>query len=92
MTPEESELRDKVELRDSLLKLYQNKEFQLIIKKMYLREYCADAIKKSTYPTQDRDYHIARAQAAGYLEQYLDFIELQGNQAEKDLINYIQGE
>lgn len=74
-----------IKLQQALKRLEQNEDFKLVILDSYLKSYCADAIKSSTYPTQDREYHIARAQAAGYLQQYFESIKAQGDQAENDL-------
>lgn len=79
------ELESKIELMQALERLEQNEDFKKIILKSYLQDFCINEVRLSTYLNQDHHYHIARAEATGYFQQYLDFIKTQGIQAEKDL-------
>lgn len=88
MTEKEQLERD-ISLMQSLQKLKEYKEFKEIITDYYLKDYCAEAVKASTYSTNNKEYFLERAKAAGYLEQFFDFIENQGKEAEKSLIDYL---
>lgn len=83
-------LEHQIELRKAILRLEENPDFIYVIKEAYLQQECAKAIKLSTYSTQDSNLHIARAQAAGYLEQFLSVSKNQGEQAESELLSLIQ--
>lgn len=79
------ELESQIELMHALERLEQNEDFKKVILIKYLHDFCIDEVKLSTYLNQDQHYHLARAGATGYFQQYLDSIKAQGIQAEKDL-------
>lgn len=79
------ELESQIKLMHALERLEQNEDFKRIILQKYLHEFCIEEVKLSTYLNQDQNYHLARAEATGYFQQYLDSIKAQGIQAEKDL-------
>lgn len=86
------ELEEKIHLLRELERLEQNEEFKHLIKELYLNQFCSNSIKLSTYPTQNQEFHIARARAVGYFEQFLQEIRDQGEQAEDQLSKYLSGE
>lgn len=86
---EKEQLEHDIALLRSLEKLRSYKEFKEIFTDYYLKNYCAEAVKASTYNTENKEYFLERARAAGYLEQFLDYIETQGKKAEEELINYL---
>lgn len=68
---EQEELEHQIKLQEAIDRLYRNEDFKFVILGVYLKEECAKAIKDSTYPTKNSSLCIAKAQAAGYLEQFL---------------------
>lgn len=87
---EKEQLREQIEVMEAIERLYENKDFNLVILNKYLNDECAKAIKLSTYPTQNKDEHIAKAQAAGYLEQYLTNTVIIGKKAKEDIVSLYQ--
>lgn len=81
------QLREQIQFRDMILKLYKNKEFINVILDGFMVKDCARQVRASVSEinADSRAKALGSAQAAGYLQEYLRVNVLMGNNAEKEL-------
>ena len=75
-------------LRDSLLRLYKNKDFKNVIEYHFMEKACARYARMSglsTLNTDARADSLSKAQAAGHLQEWMHSIEMLAIQAEQSL-------
>lgn len=87
--------KNDIEVRDAILRLEENKDFQLVIKDNFLEKNCARLTRLSTslhLQESQRNDALKAAQAAGYLEQFLQVAIQRGDLAEKNLAELNQGD
>ena len=77
-----------VALRDSLLRLYKNKDFKNVIEHHFMEKACARYARMSGLSTLNADARadsLSKAQAAGHLQEWMHSIEMLAIQAEQSL-------
>jgi hypothetical protein len=82
--------KDVVAQRDLMLRLSENHDFRKLIIDGFLKEECARFAHMSTDPNlgpQDRADALGSAQAAGHLKRWINALILQGNVAERDIVD-----
>lgn len=87
---EKERLNKLIHLRDQVLKLKDNKEFQEIILENFCEKDCANYVRTSTntcISDKARENALEMARASGHLLNYLDVIITQGNTAERQLLS-----
>ena len=92
---EKKNCRERMALRDSIIKLQKNKDFQKIIEQGFMLEDCARYARNSglvTLTKEEREDSLLKAQAAGHLKEYLHAKLMMGNNAEKTLVKLIEEE
>ena len=92
---EKKNCRERMALRDSIIKLQKNKDFQKVIEQSFMLDDCARYARNSglvTLPGEEREDSLAKAQAAGHLKEYLHAKIMMGNAAEQTLIKLIEEE
>lgn len=92
---EKKNCRERMALRDSIIKLQKNKDFQKIIEQGFMLEDCARYARNSglvTLSKEEREDSLLKAQAAGHLKEYLHAKLMMGNNAEKTLVKLIEEE
>ena len=75
-------------LRDSLLRLYKNKDFKNVIEYHFMEKACARYARMSGLSTLNADARadsLSKAQAAGHLQEWMHSIEMMARQAEMSL-------
>ena len=75
-------------LRDSLLRLYKNKDFKNVIEHHFMEKACARYARMSGLSTLNADARadaLSKAQAAGHLQEWMHSIEMLAVQAEQSL-------
>ena len=75
-------------LRDSLLRLYKNKDFKNVIEYHFMEKACARYARMSGLSTLNADARadsLSKAQAAGHLQEWIHSIEMLAIQAEQSL-------
>lgn len=75
-------------LRDSLLRLYKNKDFKNVIEYHFMEKACARYARMSGLSTLNADARadsLSKAQAAGHLQEWMHSIEMLAVQAEQSL-------
>ena len=75
-------------LRDSLLRLYKNKDFKNVIEYHFMEKACARYARMSGLSTLNADARadsLSKAQAAGHLQEWMHSIEMLAIQAEQSL-------
>ena len=75
-------------LRDSLLRLYKNKDFKNVIEHHFMEKACARYARMSGLSTLNTDARadaLSKAQAAGHLQEWMHSIEMMARQAEMSL-------
>ena len=75
-------------LRDSLLRLYKNKDFKNVIEHHFMEKACARYARMSGLSTLNSDASadsLSKAQAAGHLQEWMHSIEMLAIQAEQSL-------
>ena len=75
-------------LRDSLLRLYKNKDFKNVIEYHFMEKACARYARMSGLSTLNADARadsLSKAQAAGHLQEWMHSIEMMARQAELSL-------
>lgn len=66
------ELRTKASQYEAYKRLVVNPDFKLIIRDLFMVQQCSSNVRKSTQQSEDADKYLLReAQAAGYLEGWL---------------------
>lgn len=91
---EKKACQEAINLRDSLLRLYSNKDFKNVIEHQFMEKACARYARLSGLSTMNADARadaLSKAQAAGHLQEWMHSIEMQAAQAENSLKN-IQAE
>lgn len=86
---EKERLNKLIQLKNKVLKLKENKEFQEIILENFCEKDCAGYIRTSIntcISKKSRKNALELAKASGHLLNYLDVIITQGNVAEKQLL------
>lgn len=92
---EKKNYRERMALRDSVLKLQKNRDFQKVIEQGFMLEDCARYARNSglvTLSKEEREDSLLKAQAAGHLKEFLHAKIMMGNNAEKNLIKLIEEE
>lgn len=92
---EKKNCHERMALRDSIIKLQKNKDFQKIIEQGFMLEDCARYARNSglvTLTKEEREDSLLKAQAAGHLKEYLHAKIMMGNNAEKTLVKLIEEE
>lgn len=87
---EKERLNKLIQLKNQVLKLKENKEFQEIILKNFCEKDCANYVRTSTntcISNEARENALEMAKASGHLLNYLDVIITQGNIAERQLLS-----
>ena len=81
-------LKEQIQVRDAINRLYKNKDFRKVILDNFLVSDCARnaRISVSNMNPEARAKALACAQAAGYLDEYLQANILMGNNAERELL------
>jgi len=85
---EKKALKEVIDLRDSLLRLYKNKDFKNVIEHHFMEKACARYARLSGLSTLNVDARsdaLSKAQAAGHLQEWFHAIEMQAQQAEQSL-------
>lgn len=85
---ERKSFKAQVEIKEAVLRLYKNKDYALVIDKLFMLEDCARYAKLSGSFTQDdevRSDSLAKSQAAGHLQEYLNAKIMLGSNAENSL-------
>lgn len=91
---EKKACQEAIKLRDSLVRLYSNKDFKNVIENQFMEKVCARYARLSGLSSMNADARadaLSKAQAAGHLQEWMHAIEMQGAQAENSLKN-IQAE
>lgn len=79
---------EQVKIKEAVLRLYKNKDYQLVIGKLFMLEDCARYAKLSgseAYEEGVRKDSLSKAQAAGHLQEYLNAKIMLGSNAENSL-------
>ena len=85
---EKISFKESIKIRDAVLRLEKNKDFQLIIEKVFMVDECARNARVSgsfTLSEESRADALSKAQAAGHLAEFLVSRVQLGNLAEKSL-------
>lgn len=80
--------KDMVARRDAALRLYDNRDFKLLMVDGFMRDEAARYVQASGDPAislQDRADSLAMAQASGHLKRFLSVTVVMGNQAARDV-------
>lgn len=78
-------LQKSIKMKQAIERLKQNDDFQLVFLNYYLIDFCAEKVKDSINTSKFSEDSIVQAQAAGYFEQFINMIVIQGTSAEKEL-------
>ena len=92
---EKKNCRERMAVRDSILKLQKNKDFQKVIEQGFMLDDCARYARNSglvTLSKEEREDSLAKAQAAGHFKEYLHAKIMMGNAAEQTLVKLIEEE
>lgn len=87
--------KERVALRDALLRLYKNKDFKAVIEQAFMEKDCARYARMSGLSTNSpevREDALAKCQAAGHLKEYFHAVEMMGNRAEANLREIAESE
>lgn len=81
-------LKKQIQIRDAIHRLFKNKDFRKVILEDFLVNDCARnaRISVSGMNAEARAKALGCAQAAGYLDEYLQVNILMGNNAERELL------
>lgn len=80
--------KKQIQQKDMVLKLKKNKDFEELILKGYLQEFCNRVIKLSTsdkITLEQRERFTRAAQATAFFEEYMEGIVTAGYTAERSL-------
>lgn len=88
MLANRARLKEQIQIRDAINRLFKNKDFRKVILEDFLVNDCARnaRISVSGMNPEARAKALGCAQAAGYLDEYLQVNILMGNNAERELL------